>query len=162
MIRRPPRSTQSRSSAASDVYKRQIQKVLQLADDDVDGDQVEASFGNDEVRISLGRLHKLQVHRPDDIHVLRHHGLDRAAPLARVSQQSADEPDIGVCVDVELDVQQITQGRVLQHKDTLEDDDRLRLDVVGPGLTLIAGVAVNLSLIHISEPTRLGMISYAV
>eukprot|EP01016_Furgasonia_blochmanni_P055158 TRINITY_DN9180_c0_g2_i6.p3 TRINITY_DN9180_c0_g2~~TRINITY_DN9180_c0_g2_i6.p3 ORF type:complete len:104 (+),score=18.16 TRINITY_DN9180_c0_g2_i6:21-332(+) len=33
MIRRPPRSTQSRSSAASDVYKRQIiiviQKILQ-------------------------------------------------------------------------------------------------------------------------------------
>ena len=25
MIRRPPRSTQSRSSAASDVYKRQLQ-----------------------------------------------------------------------------------------------------------------------------------------
>src|SRR5450756_1513539 len=28
MIRRPPRSTQSRSSAASDVYKRQQQKML--------------------------------------------------------------------------------------------------------------------------------------
>src|SRR5450756_3213793 len=28
MIRRPPRSTQSRSSAASDVYKRQAQDVL--------------------------------------------------------------------------------------------------------------------------------------
>src|SRR5450756_2544222 len=28
MIRRPPRSTQSRSSAASDVYKRQRQDVL--------------------------------------------------------------------------------------------------------------------------------------
>src|SRR5450756_2590251 len=27
MIRRPPRSTQSRSSAASDVYKRQVRKV---------------------------------------------------------------------------------------------------------------------------------------
>eukprot|EP01015_Nassula_variabilis_P030160 TRINITY_DN6593_c0_g1_i2.p1 TRINITY_DN6593_c0_g1~~TRINITY_DN6593_c0_g1_i2.p1 ORF type:complete len:107 (-),score=45.64 TRINITY_DN6593_c0_g1_i2:38-358(-) len=26
MIRRPPRSTQSRSSAASDVYKRQVQR----------------------------------------------------------------------------------------------------------------------------------------
>ena len=26
MIRRPPRSTQSRSSAASDVYKRQLNK----------------------------------------------------------------------------------------------------------------------------------------
>mgnify|MGYP007068821449 CR=1 FL=1 len=28
MLRRPPRSTQSRSSAASDVYKRQIRKVV--------------------------------------------------------------------------------------------------------------------------------------
>ena len=28
MIRRPPRSTQSRSSAASDVYKRQMKKLL--------------------------------------------------------------------------------------------------------------------------------------
>ena len=28
MIRRPPRSTQSRSSAASDVYKRQIQACV--------------------------------------------------------------------------------------------------------------------------------------
>ena len=27
MIRRPPRSTQSRSSAASDVYKRQLQRL---------------------------------------------------------------------------------------------------------------------------------------
>src|SRR5450756_3144474 len=29
MIRRPPRSTQSRSSAASDVYKRQLAKVVE-------------------------------------------------------------------------------------------------------------------------------------
>src|SRR5680860_1416744 len=32
MIRRPPRSTQSRSSAASDVYKRQVQ-AEELGDD---------------------------------------------------------------------------------------------------------------------------------
>src|SRR5450756_3238974 len=31
MIRRPPRSTQSRSSAASDVYKRQLERVLAVA-----------------------------------------------------------------------------------------------------------------------------------
>src|SRR5450756_3201308 len=30
MIRRPPRSTQSRSSAASDVYKRQLETSLDL------------------------------------------------------------------------------------------------------------------------------------
>src|SRR5450756_1967961 len=32
MIRRPPRSTQSRSSAASDVYKRQVYIIASLAD----------------------------------------------------------------------------------------------------------------------------------
>eukprot|EP00657_Telonema_sp_P-1_P010451 TRINITY_DN489_c0_g1_i11.p2 TRINITY_DN489_c0_g1~~TRINITY_DN489_c0_g1_i11.p2 ORF type:complete len:107 (+),score=38.06 TRINITY_DN489_c0_g1_i11:113-433(+) len=35
MIRRPPRSTQSRSSAASDVYKRQLQ-MHHGRDDDLD------------------------------------------------------------------------------------------------------------------------------
>src|SRR5680860_1917390 len=33
MIRRPPRSTQSRSSAASDVYKRQLEGRLPLESD---------------------------------------------------------------------------------------------------------------------------------
>eukprot|EP01017_Pseudomicrothorax_dubius_P036207 TRINITY_DN5164_c0_g2_i1.p1 TRINITY_DN5164_c0_g2~~TRINITY_DN5164_c0_g2_i1.p1 ORF type:complete len:174 (+),score=19.39 TRINITY_DN5164_c0_g2_i1:13-534(+) len=32
MIRRPPRSTQSRSSAASDVYKRQVYGYIKVAD----------------------------------------------------------------------------------------------------------------------------------
>eukprot|EP00657_Telonema_sp_P-1_P004478 TRINITY_DN2037_c0_g1_i4.p2 TRINITY_DN2037_c0_g1~~TRINITY_DN2037_c0_g1_i4.p2 ORF type:complete len:150 (+),score=21.79 TRINITY_DN2037_c0_g1_i4:103-552(+) len=34
MIRRPPRSTQSRSSAASDVYKRQVHKVETVCQED--------------------------------------------------------------------------------------------------------------------------------
>src|SRR5665809_137731 len=34
MIRRPPRSTQSRSSAASDVYKRQARSTAVLVDDE--------------------------------------------------------------------------------------------------------------------------------
>src|SRR5659263_647688 len=87
--------------------------MLQLADDDVDGDQIKTPFGNDEVRVSLGGFHKLEMHRPDDVHVLRHHGLDRTAPLARVPQEAADEPDVSVRVDVELDVQQVAQRRVL-------------------------------------------------
>ena len=33
MIRRPPRSTLDRSSAASDVYKRQAQKQIEISDD---------------------------------------------------------------------------------------------------------------------------------
>src|SRR5450756_1536329 len=37
MIRRPPRSTQSRSSAASDVYKRQFLENVVVGDDGVLG-----------------------------------------------------------------------------------------------------------------------------
>src|SRR5450756_3204860 len=42
MIRRPPRSTQSRSSAASDVYKRQVTSdvSLRLLERNDDGDAI--------------------------------------------------------------------------------------------------------------------------
>ena len=33
MIRRPPRSTLDRSSAASDVYKRQVQRLIRVSDE---------------------------------------------------------------------------------------------------------------------------------
>eukprot|EP00658_Telonema_sp_P-2_P047354 TRINITY_DN36020_c0_g1_i4.p1 TRINITY_DN36020_c0_g1~~TRINITY_DN36020_c0_g1_i4.p1 ORF type:complete len:222 (-),score=58.60 TRINITY_DN36020_c0_g1_i4:126-791(-) len=36
MIRRPPRSTLSSSSAASDVYKRQLEKMIKIRQDDTD------------------------------------------------------------------------------------------------------------------------------
>src|SRR5450756_164773 len=43
MIRRPPRSTQSRSSAASDVYKRQVLKFRRLIPGDEPSQEVENS-----------------------------------------------------------------------------------------------------------------------
>src|SRR5450756_3075407 len=98
MIRRPPRSTQSRSSAASDVYKRQRRGV------DVGSQQT----------------------------VLGAHDLEEA-PGARVTQPLAErsgEP----------------------HLFAVDDFAR---DEAFDGF-------LDLSLIHISEPTRLGMISYAV
>ena len=59
MIRRPPRSTQSRSSAASDVYKRQsdnryIEKLLELKVTDI----ITATSGEelkDEIRECLSK-----------------------------------------------------------------------------------------------------------
>src|SRR5450756_766667 len=45
MIRRPPRSTQSRSSAASDVYKRQVIEALIKATNIGEApDEIKASF----------------------------------------------------------------------------------------------------------------------
>src|SRR5450756_3034713 len=92
MIRRPPRSTQSRSSAASDVYKRQA----------VDGPR---GIFADAMSVPTG---------------------------GRMIQRTPNDP--------------------AWYKGGLYHDD-MPLNV--PGLWF-------LSLIHISEPTRLGMISYAV
>src|SRR5450756_2212848 len=52
MIRRPPRSTQSRSSAASDVYKRQV-VTLDLHMPGMDGLEVLDQLGNDETTATV-------------------------------------------------------------------------------------------------------------
>ena len=98
MIRRPPRSTQSRSSAASDVYKRQ-------------------TYGSGNA-----------PNRPWFLTKMRH----------AVEQ--------GILV---LNVTQCHAGSV----DMEKYENGLKLKQVG---------VVSLSLIHISEPTRLLSISYAV
>ena len=77
MIRRPPRSTQSRSSAASDVYKRQVPTLPEesihagaIADSTIDA---RAVFG-EKLRCMAGRVtlvfhsdSALQQHLPDDM-----------------------------------------------------------------------------------------------
>ena len=55
MVRRPPRSTQSRSSAASDVYKRQrVDAGVRTADFTVHNVQVDVGLGVDEISTSEG------------------------------------------------------------------------------------------------------------
>src|SRR5450756_2670502 len=86
MIRRPPRSTQSRSSAASDVYKRQ---TLELT-----------------------------TSKPEE----------KEEPIPKKAKPTPEASTVVLC-------------------------SRCKVE---------CGIPVSLSLIHISEPTRLGMISYAV
>ena len=52
MIRRPPRSTQSRSSAASDVYKRQAQELW----DDPDLIEIPAKITNEPRFMVIGKI----------------------------------------------------------------------------------------------------------
>src|SRR5450756_1946925 len=65
MIRRPPRSTQSRSSAASDVYKRQL--VSSYANNkmqNIDSDSWQKSF-EEFAALDLSFRHKPEDHRID-------------------------------------------------------------------------------------------------
>ena len=68
MIRRPPRSTQSRSSAASDVYKRQ---VLSIASDERVSCDEEKDFADilkniNEVKQAISDM-ELWVYRNQDL-----------------------------------------------------------------------------------------------
>src|SRR5450756_2905605 len=104
MIRRPPRSTQSRSSAASDVYKRQ-------------GFMFAPAF-HPAMKYAAETRREIGIRTVFNI----------LGPLTNPA-----------CANAQL------------------------LGVYDPKLTVTMAYALGqlLSLIHISEPTRLGMISYA-
>src|SRR5450756_2792293 len=102
MIRRPPRSTQSRSSAASDVYKRQN--------------------ATDEV----ARFLRMEV---------------SPCIVTKSEMKWALERYFGIKSIVEQTLEKIKEREEIAAEDEEEEQE--------------------LSLIHISEPTRLGMISYA-
>src|SRR5450756_1429538 len=113
MIRRPPRSTQSRSSAASDVYKRQEYFYSH-----------QPTISPASVREALQTIAGVQ-------------DLDLQYPRVIESVKA----DVGL-------------GRLLSVRQTPT--------FFINGVKLEGATAQALSLIHISEPTRLGMISYAV
>src|SRR5450756_294840 len=109
MIRRPPRSTQSRSSAASDVYKRQDLK-----------DPAARTRAVDRV-VTVYNI--AAIYRQAGVPASEYRAVNTEA-VAELVWAAAR-----------------AGARRVVHCST---------------------VGVHLSLIHISEPTRLGMISYAV
>src|SRR5450756_410184 len=115
MIRRPPRSTQSRSSAASDVYKRQGGMV----------EAIDAGFVQREIQSSAYRYQKSIE--------------DSSRIIVGVNKFQLQEEAPRDLLKVDPALRQIQIDKIQQVKSTRD-----------------------LSLIHISEPTRLGMISYAV
>ena len=77
MLRRPPRSTQSRSSAASDVYKRQI---LPLQFKDGTSAQTLNLDGTETFDIS-GLAHGLKPQQELTVSVRRANGREEAVPV---------------------------------------------------------------------------------
>src|SRR5450756_759067 len=128
MIRRPPRSTQSRSSAASDVYKRQLlTSLLTLSNSRLP--QLAPLWAIGITRRRLAAIELLKTMSVALITTLL------ALPLGLL---------VAWCLIAVVNVKAFGW--------------RLPFHVFPLQLLELLG----LSLIHISEPTRLGMISYAV
>ena len=88
MIRRPPRSTQGVSSAASDVYKRQLERVLER-----EGLRLEPAVFGEELRTAAEALRPL--HDPALAPGAAGLGADRRLAGSKVLLVSEpDEPDV--------------------------------------------------------------------
>jgi len=90
-----------------------------------------APLGNDDVGPALRRLDELEMHRAHRLEILAQHVLDGAAALGHVAAEPPDQPDVGVGVDVDLEVEQVAQRRLDEDQDPSSKDDGLRLDAAG-------------------------------
>jgi hypothetical protein len=73
------------------------------------------------------------VHRPDRGVVLIAHRGEAAAALLEVAADAAHQPDVGVGVDEDLDVELIADRGLDEDQDALDQNQRRRLDVAGLG-----------------------------
>src|SRR5450756_2963864 len=143
MIRRPPRSTQSRSSAASDVYKRQVWPLYR---DGRGARLCEVPRRHSDGLVPGAQLSRPQaIAQPQVLHLGRAAGQDGGG-AARTVGAGVLESDLDSCPGVRQ-----------THRPVQREDGAAGEAVESPAPT-----DLHLSLIHISEPTRLGMISYAV
>ena len=92
---------------------------LDAADQHAYGNGIETSLRDDYVGVFLRRLDELLVHGLDCRGILRDDRLHGAPPLAYVAQDAAGEADVGVRIDIYLDVHQVPEFLVLEDQNTI-------------------------------------------
>src|SRR5450756_3256179 len=144
MIRRPPRSTQSRSSAASDVYKRQVNAPLKPGKNNLEFRDSGYTFSN---LIHNGSFEQGLWNRE----VQDFHNYDKRPVLAmRITEGEKGKGSKAVELEAARHIAATTQNGI----------------PVNPGSSYLISIDYQspnggngeyevLSLIHISEPTRL-------
>src|SRR5450756_1172493 len=162
MIRRPPRSTQSRSSAASDVYKRQAKYVVKILTG-------ELRIGLREGLLEAAIAEAFDYPQPVVSMALMLTGdTGETAVLAR--EERLHEARLCLLHPIKFMLASPSEdaaaimsrlGPTVWVEDKY-DGIRAQLHRRGSDVRLYSRDLHDLSLIHISEPTRLGMISYAV
>ena len=137
MIRRPPRSTLDRSSAASDVYKRQ-DKHLSLSNSlSGDVDSWKTKFGSLEAELASLRANA-------------NVSVDNSADLATIAQLRAD---LEACRNSKLSVTLLPFDADLAasvYGKKIKQDDLKIVEGIGPKIEeLFHAAGINLSLIQI-------------
>ena len=98
---------------------------------------------DDDVCISLARLHELEVHRLDCAEVLIDHRLHRASPFRDIPLESPNEPRVIVGVDEHLDIHQPPQLGVRIDEDAFDDDGAAGREGLGHRLSRVASEVVD-------------------
>src|SRR5450756_2724018 len=144
MIRRPPRSTQSRSSAASDVYKRQVDGIFFDDGYNVCGTDDEYAAVYDIVN----QYEKLN--HPGAMTVLN--------PGTAVPQCYEGTADVLLTFEGSDATYESSAYQALDWTPASPSEIwHIIYGVTASDVSLVDETSQTLSLIHISEPTRLGM-----
>src|SRR5262249_43020532 len=138
------------------------QNRLYLAGHKIDADGVEPTLWNNDVGVALGRLYELKMHRAHGVGILLDHGLERPPALVNISIQPANEPNIGIGIDKDLQVHQSAQSRVAEDQDSLEDDYRPGLDMGDLGPARMRLVVVDRLLYWLAGFQRFNMIDQQI
>eukprot|EP00658_Telonema_sp_P-2_P030559 TRINITY_DN2304_c0_g1_i2.p1 TRINITY_DN2304_c0_g1~~TRINITY_DN2304_c0_g1_i2.p1 ORF type:complete len:175 (+),score=55.66 TRINITY_DN2304_c0_g1_i2:118-642(+) len=162
MIRRPPRSTLSSSSAASDVYKRQVSTQSTGNNSWMDVWRTHQAVQGPMLRIHAIEPTAISISRKDSLSPTtpRPAGLD--VTMIK-SQHGASYQLIGspITSPVELSFPIVTAACESPQQDQ-QPDINVATIPARHSPPQIGSPQQDLSLIHISEPTRLLSISYAV
>src|ERR1700741_510376 len=89
-----------------------LQSALNLSDYHLDSDCIVSAPGHDDVSVPLARLDELEVHRLHSRQVLLDYFVERSSSIVGVALDSADEANVGIRVDEDFDIAQVTQAVV--------------------------------------------------
>jgi hypothetical protein len=105
-----------------------LQTPLNFSDDHLDRDRVVTAARNDHIRVSLARLDELEVHRLNGGQVLLDDFIQRPAAHVSVALDAADESNVRVGIDENLDVAEVANPFIDEQQNPVDDNDVGRLD----------------------------------
>ena len=132
------------------------------AGDHIQGHQVLAALGNDDVGVFLAGLHVHFVHGFNGFLVLLQHAFQGPAPLGHIPLDPAAKPHIRIGIHKNFNIHQIPQGLIFKNQNTLDDDDTLGHDFDGLIGTVVLGKIIHRALDALALPQQIQMAGHEI